>query len=193
MSMDPLMKLFGSQARVKLLRLFLFNETESYSLGQVAHRAKVSKDAARRELNLLVNIKLLKKKKGKGRDGTLFSVNQKFVHYESLRAFFRTSTKVSDAHINNKLKRAGSMRLIALTGSFTGVPEPKVDLLVVGDRLEDRALNAVVHELEAELGRELRYAAFTTEEFRYRISVYDRLLRDVFEYPHRFVLDKIGM
>lgn len=191
--MDPLMKLFGSQARVKLLRLFLFNETESYTLGQVAHRAKVSKDAARRELNLLVGIKLLKKKKGKGRDGTLFSVNQKFVHYESLRAFFRTSTKVSDTHINNKLKRAGSMRLIALTGSFTGVPEPKVDLLVVGDRLEDRALNAVVHELEAELGRELRYAAFTTEEFRYRISVYDRLLRDVFEYPHRFVLDKIGM
>ena len=63
--MDPLMKLFGSQARVKLLRLFLFNETESYTLGQVAHRAKVSKDAARRELNLLVGIKLLKKKKWK--------------------------------------------------------------------------------------------------------------------------------
>ena len=47
--------------------------------------------------------------------------------------------------------------------------------------------------LEAELGREIRYASFATEDFRYRTGVYDRLLRDVFDYPHRLLIDKIGL
>ena len=50
-----------------------------------------------------------------------------------------------------------------------------------------------MHALEAELGREIRYAFFTTPDFRYRLGVYDRLLRDVFDYPHRVLLDKIGL
>ena len=36
--------------------------------------------------------------------------------------------------------------------------------------------------LLAELGRELRYASFTTEDFKYRVGVYDRLIRDVFDF-----------
>jgi hypothetical protein len=68
-----------------------------------------------------------------------------------------------------------------------------VDLIVVGDRLEEKAIAAAVHMIEAEIGRELRYAAFTTEEFRYRQGVYDRLIRDAFDYRHRVILDKIGL
>ena len=56
-----------------------------------------------------------------------------------------------------------------------------------------RSVGSAVHMIEAEIGRELRYAAFTTEEFRYRVGVYDRLIRDAFDYPHRTILDKIGL
>jgi hypothetical protein len=68
----------------------------------------------------------------------------------------------------------------------------KVDLLVVGDKLDEKPLGNAIHTLEAEMGRELRYAYFTTEEFKYRVGVYDRLVRDVFDYPHRTILDRIG-
>jgi len=64
---------------------------------------------------------------------------------------------------------------------------------VVGDRLEERSLDTAVQKLEAELGRELRFAAFSTEEFRYRVGVYDRLIRDALDYPHKVILDKIGL
>lgn len=189
--MDPLAKLFGSAARVKLLRLFLFNETEYFTPAEAALRAKVGKIAARKELNAFASFKLLKKKAGKG--GISFAANPKFVHYESLHTFLRTSTGIDDANITTTLKRAGAIRLVALSGLFTGVPESKIDILVVGDKLDERALAALVHTLEAELGRELRYACFSTEDFRYRVGVYDRLVRDVLDYPHRMVLDKIGM
>jgi hypothetical protein len=92
-----------------------------------------------------------------------------------------------------ELKKAGNLRVVALSGLFTGAIETKIDLLVVGDKLDDKHLEKSVHELEAELGRELRFAAFSTEDFRYRVGVYDRLLRDVFDYPHRTILDKIGL
>ena len=68
-----------------------------------------------------------------------------------------------------------------------------MDVVVVGDRIDDRMIGIVVRSLEAELGRELRYAAFTTPDFRYRVGVYDRLLRDVFDYSHRVILDRIGI
>ncbi len=189
--MDPLAKLFGSLARVKLLRLFIFNEGEYFTANGAATRAKLSKASARKEVTSLQNGGILKKKAGKG--GALYTVNQKFAHYEALKTFLRTASGVSDLNIGNNLRKAGALRLVTLSGLFTGVLESKVDLLVVGDRLDERALGVVVHGLEAELGRELRYAAFSTEDFRYRIGVYDRLVRDVFDYPHRTILDRIGM
>ena len=188
---DTLGKLFGSSARVKLLRLFIFNEQVPFSIVDASFRAKTSKNVTRREIQSLVNAKILKKKPGKGM--ATYVANIRFPHYESLRAFLRTSTGVNDANINTLIKKAGTVRLVALSGLFTGVPEPGIDILIVGDRLDDKTLSSSVHALEAELGRELRYASFSTEDFRYRVGVYDRLLRDVFDYPHRLILDKIGM
>lgn len=189
--MDPLAKLFGSAARVKLLRLFFFNEGEFFSASGAATRAKISKASARKETILLANAGILRKKAGKG--GSLYCANQKFAHFEALKTFLRTASGISDTNIGTNLRKAGALRLVTLSGLFTGVPESKIDMLIVGDRLDERTLGVIVHGLEAELGRELRYAAFSTEDFRYRIGVYDRLLRDVFDYPHRTILDRIGI
>lgn len=189
--MDPLAKLFGSAARVKLLRLFLFNDDTTFLAADAAFRAKVSKDATRKELAALVSAGIIRKKTGKAPLG--YVADKRFAHYDALKVFLRTTTEVSDSAILTALKKAGSVRLVVLSGLFTGALESKVDVLIVGDRMEERPLASAVHALEAELGRELRYACFTTEQFKYRLGVYDRLLRDVFDYPNRVVIDKIGL
>jgi hypothetical protein len=107
--------------------------------------------------------------------------------------FVRNTTSVRSQNIIAALKRAGGLRLIVLSGLFTGILEPQIDILVVGDNLNERALTQAIHSLEVELGREIRYASFTTVDFRYRMGVYDRLLRDVFDYPHTILVDKIGL
>lgn len=188
--MEPLARLFGNAARLKLLRLFLFNDDTAFTSAEAAFRTKTAKAAARKELNLLLLAGVIKKKAGKGAG---LITNKRFAHYEALKVFLRDSTDVNDADITATLKRAGTLRLVMLSGLFTGAVESKVDLLAVGDRLDEKRLASAVHALEAELGRELRYACFSTEEFKYRRGVYDRLIRDVFDYPNRVVLDRLGM
>lgn len=189
--MDPLSRIFGSPVRLKLLRLFVFNDDVSFTPTDVAFRAKASKDATRKELAVLLASGFIKKRTGKG--PAQFQANRKFGDYEALATFVRATTEISDTSAIAVLKKAGSLRLVALSGLFTGAIESKIDLLVVGDKLEEKPLAAAVRALEAELGRELRYASFTTEQFRYRQGVYDRLLRDLFDYPHRAILDRLGI
>ena len=189
--MDPLARLFSSSARLKLLRLFLFNDDTGFSVLDAAFRINVPKESVRRELKTLMMAGVVRKRTGK--DGIVYGANKRFEYYEPLQAFLRTTTTLDDASIVAKLKKGGSLRLIVLSGLFTGAAETKADILVVGDRIDDKHLDKAVHELEAELGRELRFASFTMQEYRYRIGVYDRLLRDIFDYPHRTLLDKIGL
>lgn len=189
--MDPLARLFGSTARLKVLRLFLFNDDQSFPAADVAFRTKTSKDLTRKELAVLVASGVVRKRVQQGKP--VYQANKKWVHYEALQQFVRSTTELNDGEMVETLKRAGNLRLVVLSGLFTGAIDTKVDLFVVGDKLEDRHLESAVRTLESELGRELCYAAFTTEDFRYRMGVYDRLIRDVFDYPHRTVLDKIGL
>lgn len=189
--MDPLARLFGSPARLKLLRLFLFNDDSAFSSADVAFRTRTPKDVARKELAVLLAADIVRKKTGKG--AATYTAHKRFEHYDALKIFLRTTTNLSDTYIITALKKAGSLRIVALSGLFSGAIESKVDLLIVGDKLEERPLTTAIRSLEAELGRELRYACFSTEQFRYRLGVYDRLLRDVFDYPHRTILDKLGL
>lgn len=189
--MEPLVKLFGSAARLKTLRLFLFNKDTAFTLAEVADRAKLPAAQARRELGELAALGLLKKRGA--RASASYQVNPKFEHLGPLDAFIRETTNVRAETIVQVLKKAGPLRLVVLSGFFTGIIEPQVDLLVVGDNLDERSLAAAVRHLESELGREIRYASFPTNDFRYRMGVYDRLLRDVFDYPHRPLIDRIGL
>jgi len=189
--MEPLAKIFGSPARLKILRLFLFNQTSGFTLATIASRTKLSPEAVRRELSDLLDSGLLRKKGA--RAAAQYQVNPKFEHLAALDTFIRETTNVRPQDILSGLKRGGTLRLVVLSGLFTGQLEPQVDLLIAGDHLEERTLASVVRSLEAELGREIRYASFPTADFRYRRGVYDRLLRDVFDYPHRILLDKIGL
>lgn len=189
--MDPLARLFGSPARIKLLRLFLFNDDMTFLASDAAFRARLTKDATRKELAVLTAAGIVRKKTGKAPLG--YTADKRFAHFDALKVFLRTTTDVSDTAIVTSLKKAGTVRLVVLSGLFTGALESKVDVLIVGDRMEERPLATAIHALEAELGRELRYACFSSEQFKYRLGVYDRLLRDVFDYPNRVIIDKIGL
>jgi hypothetical protein len=189
--MERLGKLFGSPARLRLLRLFLFNQDTSFSLAEAASRSSLDSTVAKREISDLHTAGLLVKRGSRAK--TRYQVNGRFEHLEAFDAFIRDTTVLSSGHILGALKKAGTLRVIALSGLFTGALEAQIDLLVAGDNIDMRALAKAIKGLEAELGREIRYAAFETPDFRYRLGVYDRLLRDVFDYPHRLLIDRIGL
>ena len=85
--------------RLKLLRLFLFNDdTPRSPLADASFRARgAGKDAARKEIALLVSIDLLKKKNGA--KGIAYQANRQFSHYEALMVFLRDTTAIGDKDV----------------------------------------------------------------------------------------------
>jgi len=189
--MEQLAKLFGEASRLKTLRLFVFNQDTAFAPPEVADRLKLSRGTARKEIAVLLSAGLLRKKNKSA--PVRYQADPRFTHFEALETFIRDTTSASPQDILKALRRAGTLQLVALSGLFTGADDSQIDLLVVGDHLKQSALARAVKGLEAELGREIRYAFFATADFRYRHGVYDRLIRDVLDYPHRLLIDKIGL
>ena len=80
-----------------------------------------------------------------------------------------------------------------LSGVFGGDVEGDLDMLVVGDRVREPVLREKIKSVEAELGRELRYALLATPDFLYRLNMSDKLLRDILDYPHRVLVDRLDI
>lgn len=187
---DGLQKLFGSAARVKLLRLFLFNPQESFSLPEAMEHARISGKEARRELNIFLDIRLIKRVRRS--KIPRYGLNEEFVYLQALQNLLLNAPE-RGKDIYERIRRTGILKLLILSGIFLGEWEGRLDLFIVGDKVNERALRGRIRRLESEIGKELRYALLTSEDFFYRINMNDHLLRDVLDYPHRIVLDKLNI
>ncbi len=191
--MDVLGKLFGSTARVKILRLFVFNERTQFDADLVARRAKIAAATARREMRVLQQAGLIRKRSG-ARGGPKFRLEATFAHLAPLRYFLANTAALDERDILGKLRAArGKLSLVIIAGMFIQDADSRIDLLIVGDNLKERALAGAVKDIEAELGKEIRLAVFSRKDFEYRHSMYDKLIRDILDYPHRTLLDRIGV
>jgi len=179
--------IFGGEAKVKIMRLFVFNPKSIYTAKTVAEKAQSSPKIVRKELGALQKGGLLHKR-ARG-----YVLNLEYPYLLAIEHFLMEASPVTEREIIKKLSKAGNMRLILTSGVFKHDPEARVDLLIVGDKLKERRLVRAITALEAELGRELRYAAFETPDFKYRLGIYDRLIRDILDYPHYKLLDKVGI
>lgn len=191
--METLAKLFGNESKVKIMRLFLFNEDTVFDTGEISERVKADISKVRKEVNLLEKIGLIKKRSHKSSRKAGFVLNKQFDYLVPLQNFLINVEPFSDREIINRVSRVGSIKLIVVAGVFIQEPESRVDILIVGDHIKNSTLDNMIKNLEAEIGKELRYVYFTTEDFKYRLSMCDKLMRDILDYPHRKVLNKLGI
>ena len=186
---DPLSKLFDSPARVKLLRLFLFNPRLLFNIPEAARRARVSVQNARKEIALFLRAGLLRRsKRSRARR---FVLRDDFKYLTALQSLLLNAPARGE-DIVRRLRPAGGIKFVALAGIFVGDWDGQVDLLVVGDSVSEPKLKGRIRRLEAELGKELQYALLSSSDFNYRLNMNDKLLRDVLDYTHRIVLDRIN-
>lgn len=200
-------KLFGSAEKLRVLKLFLFNPDKAYDVGETAMRAQVADQTARKEICDLEKAGMLKqvgytkdirKQKDRkviiGRKRTTgWKLKEDFPHTEAINTFLSAVHPFKSKDIVEKLSKAGKLQLIIISGVFIKYADARVDLLVVGDNIKEKMLENMIHEIEAEIGREIRYTLFETSEFRYRRSMFDRLIRDILDYPHEKVINKLGL
>lgn len=173
------------------MRLFLFNPNTSFSHQEVLDRSKIATNRLKRELAFLHSVRMIKKSK-KSNNKNSWTLNEKFPFLGEFQRLLLETSLLNRTTVLKKISKTGRVKVLILTGLFKEIWESRVDMLIVGDHLKTGALDAVVKNIEAEVGREIRYCALDSQDFKYRLGIGDRLIRDVLDYPHEVVLDKIG-
>jgi hypothetical protein len=200
---EILERLFGGSAKVKIIKLFLFNVREIFDKDTISERTKSSSANVRRELGSLEKIKFVKKRtffkefESRGKmikkrvDG--WYVNPEFPLLSALQQLLIKTAPFSHNEIISKLSKAGKLKFVVITGVFIQDFDSRIDILVVGDNLSKARLDTSIKSMEAEIGRELRFSTFETADFKYRLDMYDKLVRDILDFDHEVVLDKMGI
>jgi hypothetical protein len=205
--MEILAKLFGGETRVKLLRLFLFNPDNNYSLQETLDKTKSNKKEVSKEIINLLKTGIIKKKsitrevqlKKKKKivikkvSETGYGLDHKFPYLPALKNLLIMVSLHADDTLVKRFSSVGRIKLFIASGVFIQEWETRVDLLIVGDGLNITKLDTVMKTIESEVGREIIYSAFETEDFEYRYGMHDRLIRDIMDLPHATLVDKIGI
>jgi hypothetical protein len=194
--METLVKLFGGQARVRIMRLFLLNSNSNFEIEDVVSRSRIMKANARKEINALSAINFIKQKvitkegyRGVKKKVVAWSLNSSFQHLKSIRDILIDPTLLLQENLPERFKQIGKIKLMVVSGVFIGDSKSRADLLIVGDKLKKNVLQQIVKGLEAEIGKELDYVVFDTEEFKYRVDMYDKLVCDIIDLPHEKLID----
>lgn len=210
-------KIFGSENRVKILRYFLAHPDEQISLEGLSKKTKVKDPDLKKELKNLVAINFLNeltivsevevpvknKAKSKNRTSAVttkikeikengLELNKAYVFADSLASLLLDFRYIDRRELLEDFKRYGKIKLLCLGGVFMQDEEGKLDVLVAGDALDKEKIDDFMKKLEADFGTELRYAVFESEEFRYRVNMFDRLIKDFLKGPHEKILEKIS-
>ena len=190
--MQILEKLFGSAYRVKLLRFFLLSPEKVFTSKEAAKVLKIFSKSAAKEIRFLRSLGFLKKRP-KG-----FMLSQTFPLLLSLRNLLINASPVSREKMLKFFKNKGKIQLLVLGGVFANenlemadVVATHLDLLIVGG-IKRGAVERFIKKIEAEVGKELNWTLLGQLEFEHRMSMHDKLLRDLFDYPHEFLINKLG-
>ena len=199
--------LFGGEAKVKIMRLFLFNPELTLDTELVSHRVGEKELSVGKELVSLEKINLLSKKtftkaiakKIRGEEIVAhkkvggYCLNTNFKYLSALQNLLINVSPLGPKDLMQRISKVGKLKLVIISGVFIQNQETRLDLMVVGDNLNLRQFEKNIHLIEQEIGKELRYSIFETSDFKYRMSMYDRLIRDVLDYPHEVLLDKLNI
>lgn len=201
MKVDPLSILFGSQARVKLLRFFLFNPSKDFTFDEISQRARLVRRTARTEINALERAGVIRKKqiyiqlpsKNKKTRAHGYALNEKFPELAALQTFLFETAPINQRTLMKHLRKAGKLDFVAMCGVFVREFEQRLDVLIAMKVISETKVETAIRSLESELGIEIKFAVLASDDLLYRVGMYDKLTRDVFDYKHKIIVDKLDV
>src|SRR3989338_2973698 len=124
-------------------------------------------------------------------DRRFYQVNKNLSFFEELRKLILRISPPSFPNLERSLRKIGRFKLVVVTGVFLNIPDTRVDLMVVGDDIDYRKFSDFIKNLENNMGVELRYVVLGLNEFLYRYGLFDRFVRDILEYPHKKLINRL--
>lgn len=179
-------QLFGSKTRLKLLRVFFHHFEKKFFVRELTRMLDSQINAVRRELDLLLEVGIIMEVQVE--NGTkeeqqkrYYTLDQSSLLFPELQALLIKAQMLGEQKFIEELKeRGGEIKLMLLTGRFTGEKKAPSDILIVGD-LRPKALENLITRQEKESGFEIRYTLMDEKEFFERRQMMDKFLFSLFE------------
>ncbi|MEI8361591.1 MAG: hypothetical protein WCG01_05655, partial [bacterium] len=125
-----------------------------------------------------------------GREVKYFALNQQFILNEEIKTLIIRAQVLYERDFIDKLLTVGNIKYLLLTGIFLNRADSSVDLLIVG-RINKIKLNKIIKDFEKELGREINFCHFESNEFIYRRNITDVFLYDILEGDKMIIVDTL--
>ena len=218
-----LSKLFGSTARVKILKLFLLHSNEKYYIRQLARDLSLQLNSVRRELDNLETFGIL--------TSNLIDTdnkNEELTSVEEFLTYSKTEKQKKKKNNNNKsdkkyyqvntnfvlyeeiraliikaqlLYEKDFVEKLQIAGKpklliLTGLFVNDNDAqvdLLVVGRLNKSKLTKQINNLEKELGLEVNFTIMDLKEFKYRRDITDVFLYEILEGKKLVVIDELDL
>lgn len=165
--MNLLKRLFTSNARIKLMQLFLLNPETEYFVRELTRVLNEQINSIRREVDNLKKIGLLTSR-AKNRK-KYFKLNTSCVIYEELKNII-LKTMDSKETLIRKICKLGEVEFLLMSGIFL-MKESQVDLLIVGKLNMNEVEQLLDKEVESK--EPIRFSVMSKQDFLYRVECND--------------------
>jgi len=186
---DILENLFGSRAKTRLIRFFLLNSGEELNIAEIGEKNKLKREDVRKAVHILEKIKFLSGRSIKRKK--YYTLNPKFSYKQELYGLVLAANKYPHCRSLRRIDQLGDVRLVLVGGIFQNCTKGKADLILVANNVQKKRILKLIENIEAEIGKEIRYMFMNSDEFKYRMEMVDRFLIDFFEGPHEEIINKI--
>ena len=203
--MLELEKIFGSQEKVRLLRLFVANKDKFFELEEIEEKILCKREVLRKLLEQLEKSKLIIKTKKKfakvveynnkkvknipTKEYNCYEINKDFRFIESLEALLFDMESIDREELLEKFKNIGKVILFVVGGVFTNEEKSRADIVFVGETINKKLIDDVLLELTADYGIDLNVVFYDLEEFEYRVKMFDKFIKDIFRYKHEIIVN----
>jgi len=179
-------KLFSSKTRVEILKLFLFNTSNSFYQRQISSLVKQSIRGVQREVDKLNRIGIIEKSTQGNR--IYYKLNKKCPIVQDLKNIFFKSVGVAEVLRENFKEK--KIKFAFIYGSYAKGEESllsDIDLMVIGD-ISLKELSNILSKPKKELMREINYVVFSLDEFINKAIQEDHFINSVLKDKKIFII-----
>lgn len=173
-------KIFTSKARVKILEQVLLNPDSEYHIRELSRIVGVSPIYVQKELKNLQSIGLLKSR----RDGNmvLYRLERASSIWDDLKRIFLKTESIGQVIREGLDGDKKEIKYAVIYGSVakgTEMATSDVDMLVIGDGVDDDSLLSSIAKIEKQIGREINISTWTEKEFKKKSNEKIPLLKEI--------------
>ncbi len=188
-------RIFISKVRFKILQAFLLNPEKTYHVRGLVRKLDEEVNSISRELKNLELFGIIKSKKQLNK--LVYSYDKTCIFGPELRIMFLKDTEEIKL-LNKVLQEIEELDVAVVTKAYIEkryTNDSDIDILLVG-KVDVGRLDKEIKKMEKEIGRELKIAVLTPEEFEFQKKRREKFLLDIMKNDHMVLigeLNKVGL